>query len=426
MRTTSVSLSLAVVLGLAAPSAVRGQINAGPWNLTALQQAPQVAWVDQTGVLRRLFYQSEPVKGKPTRVFAYYAQPALVLGKLPGIVLVHGGGARAFPEWALMWAKRGYAALAIDVNGCGPDGTPLPDGMPSMTGEFFMPSKPTPLTDIWSYHAVAAVIRGVSLLRSLPQVNPLLVSVHGVSWGGYLTCIAAGIDIRIRSAVPVFGCGFLLDGSPWKVSLASLPPAWRAAWLANFDASVYLPQARMPMLFLTDTNDGAFDLDSFQRSSQLVRLHQLCVVANMKHSHQAAWERPEPGIFIDSYSKRSIPLPQLTLRPLVQLQALQVPATPQPGMLNSRARQGAPGRTVLLATLSAPYKSLSPISGATLTYTCDGGPWQNRRWASAPAALRGGMVVAQLPTSTPLYYFLTLTDRRGASVTTEVLPLNFR
>ena len=132
-------------------------------------------------MLRRLFYQSEPVNGKPTRVFADDAQPAVVVGRLPAIVLVHGGGGTAYPDWALMWAKRGYAALAMDLNGWGPGRVPLPDGGPSLAGPLVIPVQATPLTDVWSYHAVAAVIRGVSLLRSLPQVNPFLVSVHGIS-----------------------------------------------------------------------------------------------------------------------------------------------------------------------------------------------------------------------------------------------------
>ena len=432
MRATSVSLGLVVVVGLAVPSSVRGQLNTGPWNLAALQQAPQVTWVDQAGVLRRLYYQGEALRGKPTRVFAYYAQPAFVRAKLPGVVLVHGGGGTAYSAWALAWAKRGYAALAMDLDGLGPDGLPLPDGGPSLGSDLVMPAQPTALSDLWSYHAVAAVVRGVSVLRSLPQVNPLFISVYGISWGGYLTCIAAGLDARIRSAVTVYGCGFLADDSAWSASLANLPLPWRLVWLTAFDPMFYLPQARMPMLFLTDVNDSAYMLDSFQRSSQQVRVRQLCLVVNLAHSHQAAWARPEPALFIDANSLRGLPLPQLSLRPLVQLRAVPLPAVPPAVVINSRLRPsastvlttpGAPGGAVLTASVVAPYRSFTGIAGATVSWTFDGGPWQNRRWATAPALVRGGMVSAQLPTNAPLVYFLTLTDRRGASVTTEVQAL---
>src|SRR5271166_3663712 len=85
----------------------------GPWNLADLKKPPRVTWVDKDGALRKLYYESEPFHGKPTRVFAYYAQPAKVEGKLPAMVLVHGGGGTAFSEWARLWARRGYIAIAM-------------------------------------------------------------------------------------------------------------------------------------------------------------------------------------------------------------------------------------------------------------------------------------------------------------------------
>ena len=57
------------------------------------------------------------------------------------------------------------------------------------------------IQDMWSYHAVAAVVRGHSLLRSLPNVDAERIGVTGISWGGYLTCIVAGVADRFRHAV---------------------------------------------------------------------------------------------------------------------------------------------------------------------------------------------------------------------------------
>jgi len=77
--------------------------------------------------IRSLIFESVSYKGQPKSVFAYYATPAMLQGsssqekKLPGIILVHGGGGTAFREWVVMWAKRGYAALALDTRGNGPD-----------------------------------------------------------------------------------------------------------------------------------------------------------------------------------------------------------------------------------------------------------------------------------------------------------------
>lgn len=57
------------------------------------------------------------IKDRLNLFFAYYATPAMLQGnnsqekKLPGIILVHGGGGTAFREWVVMWAKRGMQPL---------------------------------------------------------------------------------------------------------------------------------------------------------------------------------------------------------------------------------------------------------------------------------------------------------------------------
>lgn len=98
-----------------------------PWNLDSLSQTPSFTWRNNSGAVRSLLFQSEPFNGKPTQVFAYYATPQTLTGSpaaparsLPGIVLVHGGGGTAFREWVEIWAKRGYAAIAMDLTGHAP------------------------------------------------------------------------------------------------------------------------------------------------------------------------------------------------------------------------------------------------------------------------------------------------------------------
>jgi len=112
-----------------------------PWDLVALSEAPDFEWVDQEGRVRSLYYDGRAYKGKPTRVFAYYATPATLTGEsvedgsLPAVVLVHGGGGTAFSEWAELWARRGYAAIAMDLAGCGPGRKRLSDGGPGQGDE---------------------------------------------------------------------------------------------------------------------------------------------------------------------------------------------------------------------------------------------------------------------------------------------------
>ena len=151
-------------------------------------------------------------------------------------MLVHGGGGKAFSAWAEHWANQGYVALAMDLSGNGPNGR-LSDGGPDQSDQSkFRDFTLETATEMWTYHAVSAVLRGHSLLRSLPEVDQDRVGITGISWGGYLTCIVAGIDPRFKVAVPVYGCGFLGENSVWKdKSLAQMNPEARELWLKLFD-----------------------------------------------------------------------------------------------------------------------------------------------------------------------------------------------
>jgi len=159
----------------------------------------------------------------------------------------------------------------MDLSGNGPNGR-LSDGGPDQADDVkFRNFSEAQASEMWTYHAVAAVARGNSLLRSLPDVNPERIGITGISWGGYLTCIVAGIDPRFKVAVPVYGCGFLGDNSAWKDgSLARMTPESRALWLRLFDPSQYLDNVRRPIPFVNGTSDFAYPLDSYQKSYRLV------------------------------------------------------------------------------------------------------------------------------------------------------------
>ena len=49
-------------------------------------------------------------------------------------------------------------------------------------------------------------------------------SFSEISWGGYLTCIVAGLDNRFKAAVPVYGYGFLHENSVWLNQFAKMTP----------------------------------------------------------------------------------------------------------------------------------------------------------------------------------------------------------
>src|SRR4051812_42444160 len=99
-------------------SSVHKVQNSGPWDMGMLRQVPAAEWGARTGLVQEVYYQGEPYHGKATRIFAYLARPAKGEGPFPAMVLVHGGGGKAFRAWAEHWASRGYMALAMDTAGC--------------------------------------------------------------------------------------------------------------------------------------------------------------------------------------------------------------------------------------------------------------------------------------------------------------------
>jgi dienelactone hydrolase len=360
----------------------------GPWNLPELKQTPKAEFGPANGLVRPVYYAGEPLQGKPTRVFAWYARPAGA-GPFPAVVLVHGGQGKAFRDWALHWADRGYAALAMDLNGQGPEG-PLPDGGPDQSDETkFRQFENSGVRDMWSYHAVAAVIRGHSLLAAQLGVDPNRIGITGISWGGYLTCIVAGLDDRLKAAVPVYGCGFLADNSAWTETWFRPRPAKQhERWVRNFDPSQYLPNVRCPILFLNSTTDFAYPLDSYRKSYRLVNQHlrTIALIPRLQHGH--IWTFPEVDQFMDSKLRDSQTLPQL-------------------GPLQTDA--GKAKTTV---------RSTTEIKEAALHYTLDQGAWQKREWKAIPAVLAGESVSVAIPEGVTAYY-LAVRDARGLTVSTE-------
>ena len=366
-----------------------------PWDMRALSPPPKVheATTAEPGV-KALYFDSVSYQGKPTRVFAYYGAPA---GKhLPAMVLVHGGGGTAFAEWVRMWNRRGYAAIAMDTVGTVPElaeagklWTPARKrhefSGPAGWGDFT--SVDAPVTDQWSYHAVAAVVLAHSLIRSFPEVDSSRVGLTGISWGGYLTSIVAGVDHRFRFAAPVYGCGFLGEDSAWLKDFEKLGPERAKRWLSLWDPSVYLPAAKLPMLWVTGTNDFAYPFPSLQKSYRLPHgKRTLAIRVRMNHNHPDGASPEEIHVFAQAISHKAAPLPRL---------AKQTPN-------------------------SALYRSRRPITKAELNYTKDAGRWQDRNWEIAPAELdtRSKKASAKVPDGATAWY-LNLFDNRGVVVSTE-------
>lgn len=368
------------------------------WDLQQLGTAPSTEPADDFGAndLHAIFFTGEPWQGKPTKVYAYYGFPAGAnrSAPVPGVVCVHGGGGTAFAEWVRIWNKHGFAAIALDTNGSVPQSiNESPDKFrhqwagPAPHG--FNQSGDAP-RDQWPYHAVVAVMRAHSLLRSFPEVDSANVGVTGISWGGYLTCLTAGVDPRFKFAVPVYGCGFLDDGSSWAQMIDDYG---HDRWMSLWDPSSYLGEAQMATLWINGTNDAYYHLGPFQKSYRLPKgSRNLSIRVRMDHDHGAGWAPPEIYAFANAMVGKGSPLVSVK----------------------------GQGRDANKAWIEFQTPCDIRVEAVELIYTKDTGDWVNRDWKSAAAQLepQSYRAVAELPADTAVYYF-NLRDSRGLLISSE-------
>ena len=243
---------------------------------------------------------------------------------------------------------------------------------------------------MWTYHAVAAVLRGHSLLAAPARGRPDRIGVTGISWGGYLTCIVAGLDDRLKVAVPVYGCGFLHENSAWKPERFDKMPADRRGPLGRSLRPVDVPARRHAARSCSSTAPTTSPTRwtaTRSRTGVPVRgpaTRPLCVTVRMPHGHEQGWAPKEIGLFVDS--------------------------RPEGGRAPAQARpdhdRGRPGRAARWLK--------DPVEKAEILYAVHAGPWPGRKWTAAPASVVGDSVGADLPADRPLVVFLNVVDRRGA------------
>ncbi|HYE19964.1 MAG TPA: prolyl oligopeptidase family serine peptidase [Tepidisphaeraceae bacterium] len=351
--------------------------------------------------IRAVWIDAKPLAGKPTRAFAWIGLPKIEPGKkIPGMVLVHGGGGTAFDTWVKLWVDRGYAAIVVDTCGQVPKGTygkweRNPQGGPPGWGGFDQAD--AKIEDQWPYHAVTAAVLSHSLLRAQVGVDPDRIGLTGISWGGYLTCLISGVDNRFKLAAPVYGCGFI-DECTWSKKLTDMGDKGKL-WLANWDPRYWLPASNLPTLWVTGTNDFAYPMGALQKSYRLPTGERtLCVRLRMKHGHGAAGEAPaEIAAFADAILKTG---------------DAKGPGLPK---VTGQGADKTPAGEVAWAT----FTSRTAVAKAELLYTPDAGPWQKRTWVAIPATVGDDYrVTAKVPAAAKVYY-LNLIDEHGNVVSTE-------
>ncbi len=350
-------------------------------------------------------FSSHPWRGQIVRIFGYYAHPRGA-GPFPALLLVHGGGGYATVERVVEAARKGYAALAIDLPGKGTNRERYSRSTgPDMTVPQIFTVKPD-LTDNYIYNAVVAQLRSISFLRAQPEVDRSRIGLVGVSWGGATGLITASLDKRIQCFVDYYGSGFVRGGSTWHDYIENrrnLPEAEVESWEDHFDASRYVADIKIPVLGITGTNDNCYYLGQFQRTLSAIE-----------------------------------PVPDLILRPNLDHKIDPTAHEAVYKWLNARLQN--PGRTPMsLADLdirgteggvrvSVRAAGSWPVVGAEVCYGPVGGNigWTTRRWTPVPCAPVSNRswwtADFALPTQLTLA-FATVYFRDGAMLSTPVHTL---
>ena len=188
-------------------------------------------------------------------------------GLRPGIVLMHGmpGNARVMGAQAQRLAEVGAVVIAIDAPFARRGGPPVRFSTEDQAEQIQL---------------IKDLQRAVDVLRARANVDSKRIAYLGISYGGAMGALFAGIERRIKAAVLVVGDGGLVShftGPEDFNFMAGLSCATRAAW---FRAMVPIE----PIRFIPHAPPTALLLQSG-------RLDNLVPAADAENLHKAA---PEP------------------------------------------------------------------------------------------------------------------------------------
>ena len=331
-----------------------------------------------------------------TKVFVYVGIPetANAANKVPAVVLVHGATGTAFADWVQMWVERGYAAIAMDTEGRMPTATcttmnPEWDRLQ----ESIYPHGPhnssfsdaeLPVGEQWVYHALASVIASASFISSFAEVDATKLGITGASYGGFLTCMAAGYDDRYSFAAPVYGClsnslgagefGTYVNGYPASV------PLW--------DDLAPLQASRTPFLFVNNISDTFFAPDCITRSVKACRAGGVSFLPNLAHGHYQGAKVREVFAFADEVFYGTNALVRLS-------------GDPTDGYVHATLPKGV---TIAKAQL---YYTLSDVLNSTTT------------WESVDANIVGNDIIFDSDESYK-HYYVRIMDNQGRYVSSTV------
>lgn len=348
--------------------------------------------------VEEVYYQSRSYQGEPVKIFGYFCFPAGARHKLPAILLVHGGGGSAHLGRTLDWARRGYAVLTIDLPGRGDQRWCSRSTGPDMDVPNLLLTK-TNLQDNYLVHAVAAARNGITYLTQRKEVDPERIGMVGLSWGGVITLLTNGQDKRLKTAINVFGAGYIPEGCTWQDRFNVKTHEELARWYSYLDPKNFLKTQHASILFITGTNDHCYYLPTFQKSYDEVTVpKKLVLIPNLRHRflpymQRIAWN------WLDNKLKYGGSFPEAKLLPVFEK-----------------------GESKLIVPVIA--NAASYVTKATLYYT-QGEPsrWTKRYWESIDGHFEDGIYYFGIPKSLirpEMMFYVSVKDNHGSVTSTPI------
>ena len=359
------------------------------------------SYVSDSVQVEEVYINSRAYQGKPVKIFGYYSYPRQSTAPLPAILLVHGGGGTASFQRAVAWARRGYAVLSIDLPGKGENRSGSRSTGPDMFVSNLLNIGPN-LEENYLVHAVAAARNAITFLTQRKEVDKERIGMVGLSWGGVITLLTNGQDDRLKTAVNIFGAGYIPEGCTWQDQFAAMGEEERFFWYSSIDPKNFFPSQHAPILFITGTNDHCYYLPAFQKSyAEIPVPKKLYLVPNLKHRFLPDTQRV---VFrwLDNQLKTRASFPEIELASINIKEDSKI-------------------------VISTRISSSSQISAVKLLYA-PGPPrgWTSKEWKEIPAFQYEGIYYATIPITMlkpEVIFYLTAYDSDGGAASTQIRSL---
>ena len=246
-------------------------------------------------------------KNEVSRISAYYGYPKDINDTVPGLVQIHGGGQRADKNIVVVDAANGYASLSLNWGGreledqkTGEPGTDWGaiDPTQKHVSHYFRltPDDKTaesiysPRNNNW-FILTLATRRGLTFLEQQPIVDRDKLGVYGHSMGGTITGQVAGLDNRIKAAVPSCGgAGISQAENIARPGASSDRRVGDRLYSSTIDATASLKNLKYPILGQTPQNDFNCIYDDLNYNWKVIpdpSLVHFSISPHLNHRHIA-------------------------------------------------------------------------------------------------------------------------------------------